>query len=250
MSARAGTAALAAAFEGRGFRHLGAVLLGAATLALFGGCRSIPFEAPRLVPAAGADPIRVRDAFAATLPERFDVECTLVFNWLWHKAAILGVVRVDRAAARFEMVGLSHVGVQLLHVSVVNGREQVHFAMPQFRRRRGFVEALARDLAQVYLGMLPAADAAATLEQRRIVFRQRRDGVTTEHVFGGTDLRLIEKRFRERGAANSRVMFFEYREHAGSLLPTGVVLSNREHHYRLVLTNRKVTVSSKSGTDS
>ena len=77
-------------------RRLAAALLAV----LLAGCASAPFKEAARVPLENVDPQRVVEGFRNSVPERFQLLNTIVFEYNWFTFAGLGYIEVN-AADRF-----------------------------------------------------------------------------------------------------------------------------------------------------
>lgn len=206
------------------------------------GCRTVPFEKPVWVDLPDVVDARgVAMDFAARIPERFETENTLVFQFLWREIAVLGYAKVDRVERTFEVLCMNHMGVQLFHLSGDAQGSRLRYALPEFEKRPEFAEAVGEDIRAVYFDLVPGAGAEADVRSDRIEYSELfNDGDAREFVFGGGDLRLLRKRIRIDGDVIRVVSFYEYQDRDGRVYPGGIVLDNREYRYRLIIKTREM----------
>jgi len=202
------------------------------------GCARIPFAQPELVPLGDVQPDAVRQRSARALPSRFLTEDALVFHFPFHKLGGLGYTRVDRERDTFELVFLTHMGLKLFHIEGRGQQVRIRYAIPQFAKRSDLLEAIAFGVRQAYLEQIPPADAKPLVEDERIIFRRRGSEGVIDYIYGGRDRHLLQKRFRQGRRQAWQVSFYEYCTKPDGRFPRGIVISNRKHHYRLIVRNR------------
>ncbi len=101
--------------------------------------------------------------------------------------------------------------------------------------------SVAEDIRRIYFDLLPSPRAQVAVRRHRVVFSESTGDGTLRHVFGGENLVLLEKSFRQGWFRRWRVMYYEYEPNKGWLVPRGIVLHNRRYNYRLVVKIRDLT---------
>jgi len=120
---------------------------------------------------------------------------------------------------------------------------------PQMEKHKDKIAAaIGQDLRRIYLDWLPPAGAEMKQKTDRIVFSRKIDGVKTEWVFSGENRRLSEKRFQKGFFADAIVRYFNYEEFDGKLYPMGVVLYNKQFHYRMVFRVKEIFPAEVGGS--
>jgi hypothetical protein len=215
---------------------------------LLAGCQSVPFEQPKLVPIGDVFPREAVQAFARQLPERFETQDTLIFEFLWKEIAVLGMTSVNSPAGTFEIVSMNHVGVPLFSIGGDAGGNHLRYAFPEFRKHAEITDAVGGDVRHIYFDRVPSPSAESKVLPRQIVFRESLgQGDALEHVFGGEGVLLLEKRFLKDGKLLWQVNYYQYRRSGDYLYPSGIVYYNRANHYRLII---RVRSMSPEGADA
>jgi hypothetical protein len=207
-------------------------------LLLTSGCAQEPFKREALPPLTGRDPASVRDAFARAVPSKFTSEDTIVIHPPFHDpVAFLGVTVVDRDAGTFELVGLNHAGVKLLHVAGDRNGNTIRFAIPQLKSRPKVLDAMAADVRNMYMDLVPGESRVAV--GRTTVRYKRASGGSLVYELGGDPPRLLDKTLIQGLGATWRVRYYDYATTpVGTSYPRGIVLDNWRYHYRIVIKNR------------
>lgn len=215
-------------------KRLTVLLLGAVLLA---GCVSVPFRETPPVCMDAVDPQQLLAQYRETLPERFQLLNSVVFDYRWRAFTGIGLVEIDRPAQTFRIVCLNPLGVKLFELSGDAQRTEAHFVMPPLLEQGGdFAGTVGEDIRRIYFDVVPAVEASVERQRRALVFRQPAPGGSLEYVFAGRDGDLVEKRYRD--ADNDlvwKVSYYEYRAENGKRSPQGVVLTNYRHGYRLTV---------------
>jgi hypothetical protein len=203
-----------------------------------GGCAPAPFTRGPLPVLNNPDPQAMRDSFAHSIPRRFISDDTVLILAPFHKLAVLGVVRVDRVAGTFDLVGLNQLGVQLFAVGGDRTNSFVHFAIPPLDQHRDLLLAIAGDVRRMYFDLLPSPVARIELVRTFVRFNQRNPDGTLIFEMGGSPSILLEKRQAGFFGTIWRVQYFDYIAAPGGLYPRGIVMDNSRYLYRIVVKNR------------
>ena len=203
------------------------------------GCAPEPFVRQPLPLLKNVNPIDMRDSFARTIPPRFISDDTVIIHAPFHHLAVLGVLRVDRAAGTFELAGLNQLGVRIFEVGGDRSGNTVRFAIPPLDQQRQILLSIAADVRSMYFDLLPADGAKVDLRPTYIRFREPTGQGTSIYEFGGQPRVLLEKRFAGWLGTVWRVRYFEYAQRDGLLYPRGVVMDNAQYHYRIIVKNRQ-----------
>ena len=209
------------------------------------GCYSPPFKETEMVPLGAVDPDEVVRAYQRQIADRYESEETLVLRLFWKEIAVLGYTRVDRGAGAFETACFNHLGISLFHVSGDPQGDRLRYGLSEFKKYPKFPERVGTDIRRINFELVPDEDAQAKVLQDRVIFQEKRDNGMLEYVFGGPDILLLKKRFLESGwlgwTLRWEVSFYEYTRAGDYVYPRGVVLYDRENHYRLIVRRRDVT---------
>ena len=202
------------------------------------GCAPEPFARGPLPVLSNPDPLAMRESFARTIPSRCISDDTVIIQAPFHKLAVLGVVRVDRIAGTFELVGLNQLGVQLFAVGGDRQNSFVRFAIPPLDQHRDLLMAIAADTRRMYFDLLPSPASRIDLRRTFVRFSERDHDGTMIFEMGGNPSILLEKRQAGFFGTLWRVQYFDYAPGAGGLYPRGIVMDNSRHFYRIVVKNR------------
>ncbi len=173
-------------------------------LAPIAGCAAEPFVRPPLPLLNDVNPQAMRDSFADRLPARFTSDDTLIIQAPFHHdVAILGVLRVNRAAGTFEMVGLNQLGVQLFYLSGDRNGEAVRSAIGPLQKQKDVLLAIAQDIRRMYFNLVPEKDAKIEIDSTTVRFTQATKHGELVYEFGGDPAVLLEKRHRAAGSEQS-----------------------------------------------
>ena len=204
-------------------------------LLLIAGCAAEPFPAEKLPILANPDPNSMRDQFARSLPPRFISDDTVIVEAPFHeKLAILGVLKVDRAAGTFELVALNQLGLKLFHVAGDRTTSTIRFALPPLMEHKDLLLSLAGDIRRMYFDLVPDGDARSRVEPTDVQFGEG----NLVYVLGGEPPVLVEKRQDGFFGPVWRARYFQYAPQSGGLYPHGIVMDNYQFHYRIVIRNR------------
>jgi len=212
---------------------------------LAGACYSPPFKEPELRPVEDSDPYDAVESFKRRLPESFETENTIQLRFFRHSIAALGYASVNRSEGTFEFACVNHMGMQLFHITGERDGSKLTYAIPEFKERPEFAEALGEDIRRIYFDLLPEEGAKAKLHRRHFTFKRSKDDKeTVEYKFGGKQNALLRKRAKAGWRTNWEASFYEYFEVTDGedvyLFPRGIVLHNRRHRYRLIVRTRSV----------
>jgi len=208
-------------------------------LPLIGGCAGEPFVREPLPVQHHPDPSAIRDEFARTMTDRFISDDTVIIQAPFRNdLAVLGVLRVDRVAGTFELVGLNHLGVKLFDLNGDRQGTTVRFAIPPLMKQQEVLVAMGDDIRRMYFDLLPGHSAAAQIERTDVKFTQKEPGGRLVYEFGGRPGVLLEKKLIGFFGAVWRVRYYRYESQGASLYPRGIVMDNSWFHYRIIVKNR------------
>ena len=206
---------------------------------LIGGCAGEPFVREPLPVEHNPDPMALRDAFARTVSNRFISDDTVIIQLPFRNdLAVLGVLRVDRVAGTFELVGLNHLGVKLFDLNGDRQGTHVRFAIPPLAKQQDVLLAMGDDIRRMYFDLLPGRSAAAQIERTDVKFTQKEPGGRLVYELGGRPGVLLEKKLIGFFGAVWRVRYYRYESQGASLYPRGIVMDNSRFHYRIIVKNR------------
>lgn len=212
-------------------------------LLLVAGCATAPFPEPApYAPAATVPAAEVPARFAARLAPRFEQVNAVVFRFWTRQVTALGVVAVDATNRSFAVTCMNPIGVRLFDLVCDQGRVEGRFAHPEMAKRgEALAQAAGADLAHAYFDWLPPDTSRPVFRDGRLVFAAPDATGVTEYGYAGPDGHLAEKIRRQGGKRLWSVAYRGYTNGAGGLVPTALVIDNRQFGYRLVVTAREET---------
>ncbi|MHC4695174.1 MAG: hypothetical protein ACYTFA_00360 [Planctomycetota bacterium] len=214
-------------------------MLGATLLA---GCASVPFVAVPTPVLHDPDPAAIRSAWSASLPTRFTTEDTVVIEFPGNSLALLGFLRIDRAAGTFEVQGMNHLGWRAFLISGDPLKTEVLFAAPPLVEQPKVLQSIAQDIRRMYFDLVPDQAARVRVDARSVRYTEDRSDAKVEFVMGGADGVLLEKRLTHWIWPVWRVRFYEYTPAVEGVFPRGMVLDNARFHYRIAVKNRSLRI--------
>lgn len=210
--------------------------------ALTGGCAAEPFRSDPLPPLKDPNPRAMRDSFALTIPNRFDSDDTVIIQAPFgNDLEVLGVLRVDRPADTFELVGLNPLAVKIFDLHGDRSGSTIRFAVPPLMEHRDVLLSIAQDIRRMYFDLTPARIAAADIGRTEVRISEKTPEGRLVFKFGGDPPVLLEKRLDGLFGPIWRVRYFQYTSSRGTLYPRGIVMDNSRYHYRIIVKNRDRT---------
>jgi hypothetical protein len=206
-------------------------------------CAKLPFAPEPLIPLQNPDPLAMRESFSRALPNRFTSDDTIIIQAPFHHdLAVLGVLQVDRSAGKFELVALNHLGIKLFDLKGDRSNVSLDYVLPPLLGLKDILLSIGRDIARMYLDLVPAPSAKTEIEPDRILFIDRQSDGTAVYEFGGNPSALRQKWLEGFFGDVWRVRYFRYSPEFGGLYPRGVVMDNERYHYRIIIKNRDVEI--------
>jgi hypothetical protein len=208
-------------------------------LALLAGCAAEPFTRPPLPILKNPDPQAARDSLAHAVPDRFTSDDTVIIQVPFHNdLAVLGVLRVNRPAGTFELVGLNQLGVKLFHVAGDSHGNTMRFAVPPLMEHKDLLMGIAEDIRRMFFDLVPGSGSEVDVDSTTIEFSEKASQGKMVYEVGGDPLVVLDKRLVGCFGTIWRVRYFKYASASGSLYPRGVVMDNKRYHYRIIVKNR------------
>lgn len=217
-------------------------------LVVMAGCAKVPFAHPALPTLVNPNPESIRSAFDRNTPKRFISEDTVIINAPFNQMAALGFVRVDRTAGTFDLMCLNHMGIQLFLLSGDREKTEIRFALPPLMEQKTVLIAIAQDIRNMYLDVLPGPRAQSRIHPKYVLFSDLKGQI--DYEFGGDSLVLLQKRHGDDLWPIWRVKYYEYVKGPDGLFPRGMVLDNYRYHYRIVVKNRSWKTESNQGSQA
>ena len=208
---------------------------------LLAGCATVPFETEPKADFQGLEPAAVVENFDAAVGQQFELLESVVFKFFGKEITGLGALAIDPSIPSYALTCMTPTGITVFGVRGTGDEVEALFVPPPMEKHREhFAEAVGRDLRRIYFGWTPPADADVKHKKHRMVFTEKRDGETVEYTFSGPRKRLTEKRFSKGWKTRCTVRYFEYEEVDGKLYPQGIILHNKQFHYRMILRVKEV----------
>ncbi len=212
----------------------------ALSYALMAGCASLPFPEPEAFVSDGGALADVPARFAARLAPQFEQVNAVVFRFRLRELTALGVASVDLPSRSFAVMCMNPLGVKLFDIVCAEGRAEGRFVHPALAERGGdLAQAAGADLTHAYLDWQPPPGAPYAAKCGRLVFTAADATGRTEYRYAGSDGRLTEKIRFEKGRRVWEVNYRAYAAEPDGLVPTGLVILNRQYGYRLTVMTRE-----------
>ena len=203
---------------------------------LVGGCAAEPFERGALPILSDPNPAAMRESFAHSLAERFTSDDTIIIHAPFHDMTVLGVLQVDRAAGKFELVGLNPMGVELFHLSGDSDGTKIRSALGPLMKQQDVLLSIGQDIRRMYFDLTP--DGSADVGSTVVRYSKKSAEGTIVYELGGEPAVLLEKYLDGCFGPTWRVRYYQYTKTAGGLYPRGIVMDNAHYHYRIIVKNR------------
>ncbi len=204
------------------------------------GCSSVPFKRVQYVSVSKVHPAAIREQFASTLPQKFKVLSTIVFQYRRHKFSAIGYTDIDAIQKLFTIVCLNHAGIKLFELSGNNSSVKCKFAFEGASFPGNFAKAVADDIKRIYFDCIPDPEAKIYKKKNKIVFRQSAEKGVMEYTFAGADNLLVEKRYYKGWRKIWSVFYYEYRRKNGKLYPSGIMLRHHKYNYQLTVRLKEI----------
>ncbi len=205
------------------------------------GCATVPFEVEPKADFRGLEPTAVVEDFDAVVGQKFELLESVVFKFFGKEITGLGALAINPANTSYSLTCMTPTGITVFGVRGTGDEVEALFVPPPMEKHREhFAEAIGQDLRRIYLDWTPPAEADVKPRKHRMIFTEKRDEETVEYTFSGPRKLLTEKRFSKGWKTRCTVRYFEYEEFDGRLYPTGIILHNRQFHYRMILRVKEV----------
>lgn len=204
------------------------------------GCATAPFQEAALVSLENADPQTVIERFRSGSAESFQLLNTIVFEYTWFSFAGIGYIEVDAKEQSYKVACMNHMGVKLFEVSGNRDGVLSQSAIGPLADKGDIGRAVGNDIMRVYFDLVPSTNARITQKTDRIVFRQPSEDGALEYVFAGEPAVLSTKTYYEDNRAVWRVSYYDYLMKDGKRFPTGIILQNYRHGYRLIVRQKEI----------
>jgi len=208
---------------------------------LLAGCATVPFEVEPKADFQGLEPTAVVEDFDAAVGRKFELLESVVFKFFGKEITGLGALAINPENTSYALTCMTPTGITVFGVRGTGDTVEALFVPPPMEKHRDhFAEAIGLDLRRIYLGWTPPPGAKVKHKKNRMVFTEKRDGETVEYTFSGPRKLLTEKRFSKGWKTRCIVRYFEYEEFDGRLYPMGIILHNKQFHYRMILRVKEV----------
>ena len=209
-------------------------------LTCFGGCSSIPFKPTALVSVQNITPEEIRDDFAASLPEKFELLNSVVFQYGPSSFVALGYTSVDIKNKVFAVTGLNPAGIKLFDLSGNDTGVEAKFILPEFSSKGDFAKAVAEAIRRIYFDRIPPSSAKIIKRQKQIIFQESIPDGMVEYIFAGADNLLTEKRYYRNGRLFFSIFYYEYLRDNSKLYPQDIIFKHHQYHYQLRLRLKQI----------
>lgn len=178
--------------------------------------------------------------FASAMPSRFHLLNLVVLRSFGRGQSMLGMIEVDATNASFTAMGFTLTGVKIFEMTYAHGllRQHLPFRIPGAPIDLG--AAIGADIREMYLDLVPPADATARRAGGAVVYTARTDRGRTEYWFAGPDGYLAEKRTYTGRRNTYRIGYYDYSPTNGVVFPCEIVVRNARNHYVLTARPRRV----------
>lgn len=210
------------------------------SLLLAAGCASAPFRETPAVSLGEVEPARLLDDFRASLPERFQLLNSVVFEFSGISFMGIGYLDIDRADNSFHVTCLNPLGVQLFELSGRRGAIETRSVLPPLMGYGDLPTAVGTDISRIFLELVPAPGAQVWRTKRSISFWQRAGEGRLQYLFAGPERDLLEKNYYENNEILWGVSYYDYVQRGAKRYPRGIVLINYQRGYRLTVRQKEV----------
>ncbi len=207
---------------------------------LSGCAATVPFNEAVPIAFDRVDPAQLVSVFSASVPDRFHLLSSIVFEYNWYTVAGLGYLEMNTQDRSYKVLCMNHLGVKLFEFAGDRNGLTSQYAIEPLARRGNIAATVGEDIKRIYLDLVPAPDARFILRKQSALFRQRSGDGSLEYEFSGEGMHLTGKTYREDHRAVWRVSYYEYRQQNGRFYPMGIVFSNFRYGYRLIVRQKEI----------
>lgn len=200
----------------------------------------MPFEPVAMVPLERQGAQEVYEAVRLSMPARFSVLTSVVFEYRGRSMSALGCTEVDATAGTFSAVALTPMGMKLFEIRGDEAGLESAFVAPEISGEMDPIGTIGEDIRRVYMDLLP--DEATVYEEREdsVVFSRQAEDGRLDYVLGGAPVVLVQKRLLDERGTVWGVTYHEYVERDGKLYPGGIVLRHHRYGYRLIIRLKQI----------
>ncbi len=214
-------------------------LSGLIVLLFIASCSTVPFRETAHVPLGAENPQSLVERFQASLPDKFELLNTVVFEYNSRKFAAVGYLDINRHDGVFKVACLNPMGVKLFELSGDRNSVTDLYTIAAFARYGDITTVVGNDIRRIYFDLVPSVEARIWKRKYSISFRQPSGSGTMEYIFSGPKGDLVEKNYYDDSGLAWRVSYYEYRDQNGKRFPQGIVLLNYQYHYRLTVRHKE-----------
>ncbi len=208
---------------------------------LLSGCAAaVPFKEPAPASAVPDDAAAPVSAFQRTLPDRFHLLSSIVFEYNWLTLSGIGYLEMNTPDRSYKVSCMNHMGVKLFEFSGDRTGLTYQYAIEPLARQGNIAAAVGEDIRRIYLDLVPSAEARFIHRKHAALYRERSGDGALEYEFSGEGMHLTRKTYREDHRAVWRVSYYEYREKEGKFFPMGIVFTNYRYGYRLIVRQKEI----------
>lgn len=203
---------------------------------MLAGCAAMPFRPAEQVSLAGVQPLQLLERFQAKLPDKVSSFNSVVFDFAGLDFLGLGFIEINRREQSFRVVCLNPMGVKLFDLTGDGSSFSTSYAIEPLAGYPSIGAAVAADIRRIYFDLLPPPAALPRVGESRIIYGTAVPGGYLERIFAGVDGDLVEKRFYNADQLISwRVSYHEFADRGGKRWPQGILLTNYQDGYQLIV---------------
>lgn len=204
------------------------------------GCSYLPFEKTEYLPVSHVSPHEILFRQKAMQPEAFKIVNTVIFQYRTRKFISLGFLSIDTKDRSFELAGMNSMGIKLIEIATKNEEVIVNNVMKEISQRGDISKVLVKDIYRIYFDQMPSDDAEIQIKGKEIIFSDKNELGRIDYHFAGRENHLVEKTFYEGKKKRWAVKYYEYEELNGKIYPQGVIFSNYQYKYKLIITTKEI----------
>lgn len=208
------------------------------TLSLITGClTSSHFSEPPPFAVSDIEPSQVPARFFAKMAPQFEDAYSLLFHYRWMEFTAVGMASVDTKTRSLAVVCMTPLGVKIFDVICKNGVLEKSFVLPALGdNAEKITKSAGEDLMRAYFDVMPSRDATWSKTKSRLIFKAKDEYGITEYRYAWKDGRLAEKVRVEKGDTLWCIEYREYTQTAAGLIPTGLMIRNKQRGYSIEVT--------------
>ncbi|MEJ2201406.1 MAG: hypothetical protein P8X63_10395 [Desulfuromonadaceae bacterium] len=184
---------------------------------VLGGCSSVPFARPRLVPTRELTVNELLAPFWLDGDDVYRMRQTGLFRYGKEELPLEGFMELNAAGRQARLLIFDGMGLKLLDLTVSAEGVEEHYLHPELRQQPYLAEAVGASVRRIFLRPQPAPDNVLEIEGRCYRLRPA-NGTGLSFIFGGEPPLLLEKH-SVGPTEHWQVSYYQYRQLAGRLIP-------------------------------